>query len=149
MLEDTINKGYIEAMKAKDRVRSSTLNFLRAEIKNLRIEKRDDQLDEQDVIAVIKKQVKQRQDSIEQFKQGGRDDLVEKEEAELAILKRYLPEEMSEDALQKVVNDVIQESGAASMKDMGTVMKTVLEKVAGQADNKMVSGLVKKILMDQ
>jgi len=149
MLEDTINKGYIEAMKAKDRVRSSTLNFLRAEIKNLRIEKRDDQLDEQDVIAVIKKQVKQRQDSIEQFKQGGRDDLVEKEEAELAILKSYLPEEMSEDALQKVVNDVIQESGAASMKDMGTVMKTVLEKVAGQADNKMVSGLVKKILMDQ
>ncbi len=143
MLQEKINKDYIEAMKAKDKERSSTINFLRAQIKNIVIEKRVDSLDDQEVIAVIKKQVKQRQDSIEQFSNAGRTELVEKEQKELEILKEYLPEELSQEALKAFVDQAITETGATSMKDMGGVMKLVLEKANGQADNKVLSQLVK------
>ncbi|MCA9398738.1 MAG: GatB/YqeY domain-containing protein [Candidatus Omnitrophica bacterium] len=143
MLEEQINKDYIQAMKAKDSVKSSTLNFLRAQIKNLRIEKRADQLSDDDVVSVLKKQVKQRQDSIEQYKQGGREDLAAKETAECEILSTYLPKQLSEEEVGKFVDEAIQETSAASMKDMGNVMKAVLAKVGSSADNKMVSTLVK------
>ncbi len=152
MLEEQINKDYIQAMKAKDAVKSGTLSFLRAQLKNILIEKRTagaeqpPKLEDADVIVVIKKQIKQRQDSIEQFEKGGRKDLVEKEAAELVVLKSYLPEEMSEDALKALVDEAIKETSAGSMKDMGTVMKVVLAKAAGSADNKVVSGLVKAAL---
>ena len=143
MLEETIGKDYITAMKARDSVRSSTLNFLRAQLKNVRIDKRADALEDGDVIVVIKKQVKSRQDSIDQYLQGGRKDLADKEAAEMAILKTYLPEEVSVDALREIVEAVIRETGASSMKDMGQVMKAVIERTAGRADNKAVSALVK------
>ncbi len=146
MLEDQINKDYIQAMKDRDTVKSSTLNFLRAAVKNVRIEKRVEKVEDADLIAVIKKQVKQRQDSIEQYKAGNRQDLVQKEEAELNILKSYLPQELSEEALSQIIREVIKETQASSMKDMGKIMKPVMEKTAGRADNKMVSELVKKIL---
>ena len=146
MLEKKINQDYITAMKAKDSLRSSTLNFLRAQLKNILIEKRVESLDDQDVVTVIKKQVKSRQDSIEQYTQGGRQDLVDKETAELAVLKEYLPEEMPEEELKKLVNEAVAEIGASSMKDMGQVMKVVIEKSEGRADNKVVSGLVKEKL---
>ncbi|MCA9407706.1 MAG: GatB/YqeY domain-containing protein [Candidatus Omnitrophica bacterium] len=144
MIEERINKEYIEAMKAKQKDRSSTLNFLRAQIKNLRIEKRVEKLEDKDVVAVIKKQVKQRQDSIEQYEKGGRKDLADKEKGELEILKQYLPEEMSAEQLEGIVQEAIKESGAQSMKEMGLVMKVIMPKVEGKADNKMVSELVKK-----
>ena len=147
MLHDQINKDYIAAMKAKDKVRSGTLNFLRAQLKNVVIEQKVDKLDDPSVIAVIKKQIKQRQDSIAQYQQAGRDDLVSQEQGELAILKEYLPEEMSADQIQAIITDVIAATEANSMKDMGKVMKAVQEKTAGNADNKVVSELVKAALM--
>ena len=146
MLQDQISQDYIAAMKAKDTIKSSTLSFLRAQLKNVIIDKRVEKLEDTDVIAVIKKQVKQRQDSIDQYAKGGRQDLVDKESQELNILKSYLPEELSEKEITKIVEEVMGETGAQSMKDMGTVMKAVTEKTAGRADNKLVSTIVKKAL---
>lgn len=147
MLQDLIDKDYIGAMKSRDKLKSSTLNFLRAQLKNVIIEQRVDKLDDGSVAAVIKKQIKQRQDSIAQYQQAGRTELVAQEQGELAILKSYLPEEMSSDQIQEIINAVIQETQANSMKDMGQVMKAVQEKTAGNADNKLVSELVKAALM--
>lgn len=146
MLEQKINEDYKQAMKAKDALRVSTLSFLRAQLKNVLIDQKKDKLEDQDVIAVIKKQVKQREDSIEQYTKGGRSDLAEKETQEASILKSYLPAQMDEVALKIVIETTIREIGAQSVKDMGAVMKAVLGKVAGQADNKMVSQLVKDLL---
>ncbi|MCR4338172.1 MAG: GatB/YqeY domain-containing protein [Candidatus Omnitrophica bacterium] len=146
MLEEQIGKDYIEAMKSKDGVRSSTLSFLRAQLKNVKIDQRLEKLSDADAIAVIKKQIKQRQDSISQYEQGGRQDLAEKEKKELDILKSYLPQEMSAEQVSAVIETVIQEVGAKSVKEMGIVMKGVLAKVGGQADSKLVSELVKKRL---
>ena len=146
MLEEKISKDYVEAMKAKDSLRSSTLNFLRSQLKYVLIDKKMTQLPDMEVIIVIKKQIKQRQESIEQYQKGGRQDLADKEAAELVILKAYLPQEMSEEELKKVIEGVIKETQASSIKDMGKVMKAVAEKVSGRADNKVVSDLVKKSL---
>src|SRR3989338_3944609 len=155
-LEDKISQDYIQAMKARDTLRSSTLNFLRAEIKNAKIDdrrkspvrgdQRVETIADADAITVIKKQVKQRQDSITQFRAGSREDLAVKEEQELRILQSYLPAAMPLESLKAVVDEVIKSSGAVSMKDMGKVMKEVLAKVAGQADSQAVSALVKERL---
>ena len=149
MLEDQISKDYIQAMKDRNSVKSSTLSFLRAQIKNVRIEAKSEQVVDEEVVKVIKKQIKQRQDSISQFQQGGRQDLVDKETAELEILKSYLPEEMGEEQVKKIVAATIQEVGAKSANDMGKVMKALMPKVAGKADNKLVSDMVKKLLAGQ
>ena len=145
-LEDKISKDYVQAMKARDTLRSSTLNFLRAQIKNAKIDQRVEKIADADVITVIKKQVKQRQDSIAQFRAGGREDLAAKEDQELLILQSYLPVALPLEALKAVVDEVIKSAGAASIKDMGKVMKEVLAKVAGQADSQTVSALVKERL---
>ena len=145
-LEDKISQDYVQAMKARDSFASSVLSFLRAQIKNVKVDRRLEQVPDEDVISVIKKQVKQRQDSITQFKAGGRTDLAEKEEKELVFLKNYLPPEMSPEKLKSIVEEVVLSSGAASIKDMGKVMKDVLARVAGQADNQTVGVLVKERL---
>lgn len=146
MLEEKISKDYIQAMKDKNSLKSSTLNFLRAQIKNVRIDKKLDKVEDSDVIAAIKKQIKQRQESIAQYEQGNRRDLAEKESAEMAILKTYLPQEISPEELAQIVKDTVKESGAQSMKDMGAVMKLLMPKISGKADNKLVSDLVKQAL---
>ena len=146
MLEDQLQKDYFQAMKDRDTVKSSTVNFLRAQLKNVRIEKRSETLEDKDVVTVIKKQIKQRQDSIEQYEKGGRKDLADKETAEMVILKSYLPEELSGQALQQLIEQAIRETNAQSMKDMGSVIKAVAAKAQGRADNRVVSELVKKAL---
>ena len=146
MLEERIAEDYKSAMKNKDAPKSSALSFLRAQLKYAAIEKKVDKLSDTDAVTVIKKQVKQRQDSIDQFEKGGRKDLVDKEKGELAILKSYLPQELSEEELKNIIDAAIKESGAASIKDMGKVMKDVLSKVSGKADNSLVSHLVKERL---
>ena len=146
MLEDQLQKDYIQAMKDRDALKASTVNFLRAQLKNVRIEKRSETLEDKDVVTVIKKQIKQRQDSIEQYEKGGRKDLADKETAEMAILKTYLPEELSGEVLQQLVDQAVAETGAQSMKDMGNVIKAVAAKAQGRADNRVVSELVKKAL---
>ena len=146
MLEEKIAGDYKQAMKDKNAVKSSTVSFLRSQLKYVLIEKKLDHLPDAEVIAVIKKQVKQRQDSIAQFEKGGRADLVAKEKQELEILKSYLPQEMSVEELKSLIESAIQESGAKGMKDMGNVMKALLPKVAGRADSKQLLDLVREKL---
>lgn len=147
MLEEQLQKDYIQAMKDRDAVKASTVNFLRAQLKNVKIEKHTAALEDKDVVAVIKKQIKQRQDSIEQYQKGGRMDLADKETSEMTILKSYLPEELPEQALQQFVDQAIRETGAQSMKDMGNVIKAVAVQAQGRADNRVISELVKKALV--
>lgn len=143
LLDERIAEDYKQAMKNKDAVKVSTLSFLRSQLKYALIEKKTDKLSDADAITVIKKQVKQRQDSIAQFEKGGRADLADKEKIELGILKSYLPAEMSEGELIVLINAAIKESGASGIKDMGKVMKALLPQVSGKADNMLVSSLVK------
>jgi len=116
-------------------------------VKNLRIEKRVKELDEKDTLTAMKKMVKRYKDSIEQFKQAGRDDLVEKETGELDVLLAYMPKEMSEDEIKRIVDEAIDEVGAKTMADMGSVMKIIQERTSGRADGKIVSQMVKDKLI--
>ena len=145
-LEKQIDKDYIQAMKDRDQQKSSALSYLRAMIKQVKVDQRLEALDDAGVTMVLKKQIKQRQDSIEQFEKGGRLDLAAKEKAEAELMKGYLPAEMSTDDVKRFIDEAIKETGAVSMKDMGNVMKSVRDKVAGRADGKLVSELVKEKL---
>jgi hypothetical protein len=142
MLMEKIAADMKDAMRAKDAARLSTLRLLKSAVEYHKIEKKQEQLTDIEVTAVIKKQIKQRQDSIEGFEKGGRADLVEKEKAELAVLKSYLPEELSQAQVEEVVKATITEVGATTKTDMGKVMKAVQAKLAGRADNRLVSQIV-------
>lgn len=146
MLEKKIMGDYVDAMKNKDALKSSVLSFLRAEMINLAMAKNKKELEDADVVSVIRKQVKSRQDSIEQFTKGNRMDLADKEKKELEILKSYLPVELGIDEIKKVIEEAIALTSASGMKDMGKVMKEVNAKIAGKADGKQVSDLVKERL---
>jgi len=146
MLEEKIFNDYKEAMKNKDELKSSVLSFLRAAMINTAFEKKKKNLDDNDVMAVIRKQIKERQDSIEQFTKGSRQDLADKEAKELQILKFYLPAEMSSDEIKKIIEEAVLLTGASGIKDMGKVMKEVNAKIAGRADGKLVSDLVREKL---
>ncbi len=135
-----------EAMKSKDQLKLSTLRFLNSQIKNKEIELRPNAISEEDIVSVIKKSVKQRQDSIQQYTQANRQDLADIEISELKILETYLPQMMSEAQVKAFVLEAIKETGAKDAKDMGKVMKAVMAKTNGQADNKLVSELVKQTL---
>lgn len=145
-LEEQISKDYITAMKERDSFRSGVINFLRAQIKNVKIDTRVEKVSDEEVVTIIKKQVKQRLDSISQFTAGARLDLAEKEEKELVVLQSYLPAQASPEAVNAAVEEAIKETGAASVKDMGKVMKEALVKLAGKADNQQVSAVVKERL---
>jgi len=136
---DQIDQELKEAMKAKNSAKVSVLRMLKSAAKNVAIEKKVEYLDDQEILKIISKQVKQNKESIEEFKKGSRQDLVEKEEAEIKILSNYLPEPLADDALNQLIEAAIQESGASKKSDMGKVMKLVLEKAAGRADGKVVS----------
>lgn len=146
MLEEKILNDYKEAMKSRDTLKSSVLSFLRADMMNLAVAKKENKLDDSEAISVIKKQIKQRQDSIEQFTKGARLEMAEKEKKELEILKKYLPPELSAEEIKKIIDEVVVSTGAQGMKDMGKVMKELSAKVAGQADGKLVSDLVRERL---
>jgi len=142
-LEEQVLADFKGAMKNKDSARVSTLSFLRAQFSYAALDRKKDKLEDAECLVVIKKLIKQHQDSIEQFAAGNRKDLVERETKELDILKAYVPEEMSADQVKKAIDEIIAATGAAGMKDMGKVIKEVLAKTAGHADGKMVSDLVK------
>ena len=135
-------------MRAKDAARLGVLRMLKSAFKYSAIEKSgaEAQLDDAEAAQVIRKQVKQRQDSIEQFEKGGRPELAAKEKEELAILNAYLPQGMNADELAKVVEETIRETGATSKAQMGAVMKALQAKVAGRADGKTLSQEVQKQL---
>lgn len=146
MLQDKINKDLVEALKAKDDAKISTLRMLNSAIHNAAIAKRPKELEEPDILDVIAKQIKQHAESIEQFKKGNRQDLVDKETKETEILKSYMPEQMGEEEITKLIQEAIKEVDAKGMQDMGKVMKVVSPKTKGRADGKLVSDLVKKCL---
>lgn len=131
-----------EAMRAKDKERLGTIRLLQAAIKQREVDERIELGDEQ-VLAVLDKMVKQRRDSITQYREAGREELAAREEAELAILQHYLPEALSEAELDSLIDEAIQSSGAASMKEMGKVMGQLKPKVQGRADMGEVSARIK------
>lgn len=130
------------AMKAGDKDRLKVLRLAHADIQRVEIDKRAE-LDDAGVLAVLDKMVKQRRDSVRQFKDGGRQDLADIELAEIAVLEAYLPEQLSESELDEIIEQAIRDSGAESMKDMGKVMGQVKAKAAGRADMGAVSARVK------
>ena len=136
------------AMRDKDVVRKSVVTMLRAAVKQIEVDQRID-LDDDAIIDIIAKQIKQKNNAIVDFKNGERQDLVDLTEKEIEILMAYLPEQLSEDEILQLVMNAIQEVGATSMKDMGKVMSIVTNASKGKADGKLVADLVKKGLSTQ
>ncbi len=144
-LKDQITQDMKSAMKAGDKDRLKVVRLMLAAIKQVEVDKRVE-LDDAAVLSVLDKMVKQRRDSVEQFEKGGREDLAAIERDEIAVLKDYLPEQLSADDLAALVDEVIAATGAASMKDMGKVMGQIKAKAAGRADMGAVSAAVKERL---
>jgi uncharacterized protein YqeY len=141
-LKATLTTAMKEAMKARDAVRLGTVRMTLSAIKNKEIEA-GSELDDATVTSIISTLVKQRREAAEAFRNGDRLELAAKEEAELIILQSFLPAQLSEEQVRELVDAVVAELGATSMKDMGGVMKVLTEKTLGQADGKLVSTLVK------
>ena len=145
-LEEKIDADMKEAMKAKAEIRLSTIRMLRAAIKNLAIEKKAEKVEDKDVMSIISKQIKQHKDSIDGFAKGNRQDLVDKETAELKILESYMPKMLSAEELKPIVSSAITATGAKGRADMGKVMKAAMEEAKGAADGKMLSQMVSEEL---
>jgi uncharacterized protein len=145
-LKEKIVSDMTAAMKAKDAARTSTLRMVKAAIMN-REKEGGGELTDDDVLKLLRSQVKQRRDSVEQYQKAGRQELVDKETAEIAVIESYLPQAASEAEVEAAVDSAVRETGATSMKDMGAVMKAVMAKLAGKnADGRLVSEIVKKKL---
>ncbi len=145
-LKEQIMADVKSAMKNKESDKLLTLRFIHSAIKNCEIEIRPKEISDDEVQTVLKKLAKQRRDSIEQYEKAQRQDLASKEKLELQIIESYLPESLSPEKIEELVLEAIRETSASSMKDMGKVMKLVLEKSQGAADNKIVSDIVKSKL---
>jgi len=135
------------AMKAKDQAAMRSIRAVKAAILLAKTDGSGKELDEAAEIKLVQKLIKQRQDSLDIYNKQGREDLAVVEKEEIAVLQNYLPKQLSEEELIPIIKDIIAQTGAASMKDMGKVMGLTTQKLAGQADGKTVSGLVKKLLM--
>jgi hypothetical protein len=151
-LLDRLNDDLKQAMRDKDKVRLRTLRSLRAALQNKEIDQREEGketvLSEQDQLAVLRKQVNQRKDSIEQYEEAGRDDLVQKEQEELEVLDEYMPDQLSDDELEEILNEIIDDVGAESMADMGPVMGQAMNRLRGRVDGGRVQETVKALLGD-
>jgi len=145
-LHEKIDGDLKDALRAKDQIKLSTLRMLRAGMLNLAIDKKKEMLDDAEVIDTISKEIKQHRDSIEGFQKGNRQDLVDKEKAELAILESYMPAQLTREEVSAYVNEAIASLGALTNKDMGRVMKAVMEKVKGRAEGKLVSEIAAGLL---
>lgn len=147
MLLEQIKTDLKTAQKQKDEIVVSTLRFLLAALYNKEIElKKRGQLSDEEAIGVIRQQVEQHKESIRAYRKGKRDDLAEKEEKELAILSKYLPQQISPEELEKIVKETIGEMGEVGEKDFGRIMGRVMGKVRGRAEGKLVAEMVKKLL---
>ena len=135
-----------QAMLTKDADRLSTLRLLKSAIKYAAIEKPGSVMGDTEIVQVIRKQIKQRRESIQQFSEGGRRELAAREEAEVRVLESYLPEQISADALKTMVEQEVKAQGAAAKKDFGRMMKYLGEKLAGRADNKRLSEILGQLL---
>ena len=143
MITDTIKKQIIDAMKSKDELRVSTLKLLSSALHNEVIKKQADLTNEEE-IEIVRKEAKKRKDAIEIYEQAGAKDRADKEKKELEILREFLPADLSEEILARMVDEAIKETGASSVADIGKVIGAVMKKAEGQADGKTVSELVKR-----
>ena len=144
-LKETLLQDLKVAMKEKDTIRKNNIQLVRAGV--LQIEKDNHvELDDEGVLDVVAKELKKRRDSLPEFEKSGRTDLIDNLNKEIEVLLGYLPEQLTEDEIKKIVEETIAETGASSMKDMGKVMGAVSPKVKGRADNRVVSGYVKELL---
>ena len=144
-LSEQIRQDMTAAMKAQEKDRLSTLRMLQSSIKNEQINA-GHELSDEEAMSVIRKAVKQRQDSIEQYTKGNRPELAEKERVEMELLKTYLPPELTEEEIQNGVVDIIEALGATSKKDMGRVMKEATAKYKGRVDGKKIQEIVSRLL---
>lgn len=145
-LLETVNGQIVQAMKARDQARLAPLRMLKTALTNREIE-RGHALNDAEALQVVSSLIKQRRDSIEQFDRGGRADLVAKERAEISILETFLPPALGSDEIQRLVDEVIKEAGAAGLQDLGRVMKALMPRLAGAAvDGKAVNELVRRRL---
>lgn len=144
-LKDKLMEDLKDSMRNKDVIKKNTITMIRAAIKQKEVDDRSE-ITEEDIIDIISKQLKEKRGAIEDFKKGNRQDLVDLTEKEIDILLEYLPKQLSEEELEKIVAEAIKETNATSMKDIGMIMKTVMPKVKGRADGNMVNNIIKKIL---
>ncbi|MGP4107227.1 GatB/YqeY domain-containing protein [Virgibacillus sp. L01] len=143
---EQLNQDMKQAMKNKDKDTLSVVRMVKASIQNESIKLGNKELSEEEEITVLSRELKQRKDSLQEFKSAGRDDLVKKLEIEINILQEYMPEQISETELEALVQSTIQEVNATSKKDMGKVMSAIMPKVKGQADGAQINRLVQKNL---
>ncbi len=150
MLREQIKSELITAMKAKDEAKTSVLRMIGAALKDKDIAARPsgktDGISEEEILSMLQGMIKQRRESIEMYKQGNRDDLVQKEQAEIDVISSFLPKQMDDTEMQAAIHAVITETGASSMKDMGKVMGALKSKYAGQMDFGKASGMIKGLL---
>jgi uncharacterized protein YqeY len=144
-LFEKIDQDMKQALKARDKERLSVLRGLKSDLKYRQIDK-GDELSEEDTIAVLSSAAKRRRESIDEFKKGGREDLVRKEQFELEVITSYLPEQLNEEKLREIIREAIAETGADSPQKLGLVMKIVMPKIKGQADGKLVNKLAMDML---
>lgn len=150
MLRDEIKNALVDAMKNKEQDKVNTLRLVQAAIKQKDIDARTkgvvDGVDEATVLSLLQGMIKQRKESIEMYKKGNREDLVEHEQAEIDVIQAFLPKQMDEAAMTEAIKGIISETGATSIKDMGKVMGALRGKYAGQMDFGVASGLIKTLL---
>ena len=144
-LKQKLQEDLKSSRKNKDAIKKSVITLIRSSIKQYEVDNRVE-LQDDEIVDLIAKQLKQTRDSREEFAKAGRDDLVSKAEAEIEVLKEYLPQQLSEEELNEIVISTISEVGATSMKDMKKIMTSIMPKVKGRADGKLINELVKKNL---
>ena len=144
-LKDALMQDLKTAMKEKDTLKKSVITLVRAAIKQFEVDTRTE-MDDEGILDIMAKQLKQKRDAIEEFRKGNREDLVEETENEIEILLSYLPKQLSEEEIRTIVKDTVSEVGATGPKDMGKVMSALMPKVKGKADGKIVSRVVKESL---
>jgi uncharacterized protein YqeY len=144
-IKEQLKSDLKDAMRAKDILKRDSIRAINTMIKQIEVDQRVD-LDDAEVIKLIQKGIKQRQEAIVQFQEASRDDLVEKEQAQIDIFSLYLPKQLNDEELESIVKGIIEETGATSMKDMGKIMQPAKEKIGGGADGKRINAMVKKIL---
>ncbi|WP_018752776.1 GatB/YqeY domain-containing protein [Paenibacillus sanguinis] len=144
-LSERLNEDMKQAMKNQDKFKLSTIRMVRATIKNLEIDLKRT-LNDNEVLDILSREIKQRKDALQEFEKAGRDDLAQQVKAEAEILAEYLPEQLSEEEIKVIVQQTIQETGASSKAEMGKVMSALMPKVKGLADGRLVNQVVKQLL---
>ncbi len=144
-LADRLAEDLKQAMRDKDKVRLSVLRLVKAAVRNTEIDRRVT-LGEEEIIGVLRREVKQRKESLLAIEGAGRDDLVAELNEEISILEEYLPQSLTDEQIQAIIRDVVQEVGAVSKADMGKVMPVVMKKISGQAEGRTVNRIVQEVL---